>query len=164
MREAGNTRSRRGYHCRYMTWKHLLAGLCGFAFGFWLCMPRDVVLLPRYEVLMEDASGKGFPLAEVKEFRQDYAISGATSSSIATADSYGRAAFPPVHGRTSPLLRLIICGRLMAAHGVHAPCGYLHQITAEVPGYTEASRTESDLPLKDRGRLLHITMRPGVQR
>jgi hypothetical protein len=147
-----------------MTWKHLLAGLCGFAFGFWLCMPRDVVLLPRYEVLMEDASGKGFPLAEVKEFRQDYAISGATSSSIATADSYGRAAFPLVRGRSSPLRRLVFCGRLMAAHGVHAPCGYLHQITAEVPGYTEALRTESALPLKDRGRLLHITMRPGVQR
>jgi hypothetical protein len=142
-----------------MTWKHILAGLCGFGFGFWLCMPRDVVLLPRYEVLVQDAFGKGFPLAEVREFRQDYAITGASTSSLATADSYGRAAFPPVHGRTSPLLRLIVCGRLMAAHGLHAPCGYLHQIAIEVPGYTEVSRTESELPLKGRGRLIHITMR-----
>jgi hypothetical protein len=142
-----------------MTWKHLLAGLCGFGFGFWLFMPRDAVLLPRYEVLLEDASGKGFPLAEVREFRQDYVISGVTSSSIATADSYGRAAFPVVHGRTSPLRRLIVCGRLMAAHGVHTPCGYLHQIAVEVPGYAETSRTESELPLKGRGRLIHITMR-----
>ena len=118
-----------------------------------------MALLPRYEVLVEDASGKGFPLAEVREFRQDYAITGASTSSLATADSYGRAAFPSAHGRTSPLRRLIVCGRLMAAHGVHTPCGYLHQIAAEVPGYVEASRTESELPLKGRGRLIHITMR-----
>jgi hypothetical protein len=149
-----------GYHGRYMKWRHLLAGLCGFAFGFWLFMPRSVVLLPRYEVLVTGATGKGFPLAEVTEFRQDYAISGAASSSIATADSYGRAAFPLVRGRTSPLRRLVLCGRLMAAQGVHAPCGYLHQITVEVPGYAEASRSESALPLKDRGRLLRITLRP----
>src|ERR1700728_155320 len=87
---------RHGLQCRQMTWKHILAGLCGFGLGFWICMPRDVVLLPRYEVLVQDAFGKGFPLAEVREFRQDYAITAASTSSLAAADSYGRAAFPPV--------------------------------------------------------------------
>jgi len=143
-----------------MTWKHLLAGLCGFAFGFWLCMPREVLLLPRYEVLVTVASGRGFPHAEVRQLRQDNAVSAATSSSFATADSYGRAAFPAVRATTSPLRRLILCARLMAAQGIHTPCGYRHQITAEAPGYVEASRSESDLPLKDRGRLLRIAIRP----
>jgi hypothetical protein len=142
-----------------MGWKHYLAGLCGFVLGFWLCMPRNVVLVPRYEVLVEDASGKGLAAAQVEQLRQDYAISGATSFSFATADGWGRAAFPAISGRTSPLRRMIFCGRRMAAQGVHAPCGYLHSFAVEVPGYAEASRSESDLPLRGRGRLVHITMR-----
>ena len=142
-----------------MSWRHYLAGLCGFVLGFWICMPRDVVLLPRYEVLVEDASGKGLASARVEQLRQDYAISGAVSHSFSDADSYGRSAFPAVGGRTSPLLRAISCARQMAAHGVHAPCRYLHQFAVEVPGYAEAGRSESDLPLKGRGRLLRITMR-----
>ncbi|MEO7029464.1 MAG: hypothetical protein ABI147_08665 [Acidobacteriaceae bacterium] len=142
-----------------MKWKSIFAGICGFAFGFWLCMPRDTVLLPRYEVLVADAAGKGLAGAEVKQSREDYAISGNVSSSLTSADSYGRAAFPAVRGRTSPLLRLIMCGRRMVTLGVHAPCGYRFQIVAEVPGYAEASRSESKLPLKGRGRLLRITMR-----
>jgi hypothetical protein len=109
-----------------MQWKQYLAGLCGFLFGFWMCMPRDVVLMPRYEVLVTDASGIGASSAVVKQVRQDYAITGAVSSSLATADSYGRVAFPPVPGRTSPLFRLIFCARLKIAGGAHAPCGYLH--------------------------------------
>ena len=140
-----------------MTWKHLLAGICGFTFGFWLCMPRAVVWLPRYEVLVVDANGVPFPGSEVRQVREDIA---AASSTIATADSYGRAAFPSVHGRPSPLLRLFACERQMATHGIHAPCAYRQQIAAEIPGFVEASRTESDLPLKGRGRLLRITMRP----
>jgi len=142
-----------------MGWKHYLAGLCGFVLGFWGCMPRNVVLMPRYEVLVQDATGKGLTSARVEQLRQDYAISGAESHSFSVADSYGRAAFPAVSGRTSPLLRVISCGRQMAAHGVHAPCGYSHQFAVEVPGYVEASRSESDLPLKSRGRLVLITMR-----
>ncbi len=121
-------------------------------------MPRDAVLLPRYEVLVADAAGKGLAGAEVKQMREDYAVSGHVSSSLASADSYGRAAFPAVRGRTSPLLRLIVCGRRMVTLGVHAPCGYLHQIAVEVPGYSEAARSESKLPLKGRGNLLRITM------
>lgn len=145
-----------------MNWKNILAGVCGFAFGFWLCMPRDVVLLPRYEVLVDDVSGNGLPSAEVKQVRQDYAITGTVSSSLSLADGYGRVAFPAVGGRTSPLLRLIVCGRRMVSFGVHAPCGYRVQIAAEVPGYTEASRSESKLPLKGRGHLLRIVLRrPG---
>jgi len=142
-----------------MGWKHYLAGLCGFVLGYWLCMPRNVVLMPRYEVLVEDASGKGLASAQVEQLRQDYAISGTTSSSFSTADSYGRAQFPAVSGRTSPLLRIIHCGGQMAAHGVHAPCGYIHSLLVDVPGYAEASRSESDLPLRSRGRFVHITMR-----
>jgi hypothetical protein len=142
-----------------MSWKHYLAGLCGFVLGFWFCMPRDVVLMPRYEVLIEDASGKGLASAQVEQLRQDYAISGTTSHSFSTADSYGRAAFPAVGGRTSPLRRVIVCGRQMAAQGVHAPCGYLHSFAVDVPGLAEAGRFESDLPLKGRGRLVRITMR-----
>jgi len=143
-----------------MTWKHILAGICGFALGYWLCMPRDIVLLQRCEVLVTGADGKGLPPIYVKELRQDNAISGETSFSLALTDGYGRTAFPPVRGRTSPLRRLIFCGRLMAAHGVHTPCGYLHDVTVDVPGYVEGSRSESDLPLKGRGHLIHITMRP----
>ena len=145
--------------CREMNWKNILAGVCGFAFGFWLCMPRDVVLLPRFEVLVGDVSGKGLAGAEVKQVRQDYAISGSVSSSLSTADGYGRAAFPAVRGHTSPLRRLIVCGRRMATLGVRAPCGYRVQVVAEVSGYAEASRSESKLPLKGRGHLLRITMR-----
>lgn len=140
-------------------WKHYLAGLCGFVVGFWLCMPRNVVLMPRYEVLVEDATGKGLAAARVEQLRQDYAVSGTTSFSFSTADSYGRVAFPAVSGQTSPLLRIIRCGRQMAAHGVHAPCGYVHSFAVDVPGYAEADRSESDLPLRSRGRLVHITMR-----
>ena len=142
-----------------MNWKQILAGFCGFAFGFWLCMPRDAVLLPRYEVLVTGPSGKGIPAALVQQTRQDYAISGTTSSSLATADSYGRAAFTPVRGHTSPLFRLILCSRRKVALGLRAPCGYLHQISVQLPGQVEASRSETKLPLKDRGRLLRITMR-----
>ena len=142
-----------------MGWKHYLAGLCGFVLGFWICMPRDVVLMPRYEVLVEDASGKGLASAQVEQLRQDYAISGTTSFSFSTADNYGRVAFPAVSGRTSPLFRAIRCGREMAAHGIHAPCGYLHAFNVEAAGYAEASRSESDLPLRSRGRLVRITMR-----
>jgi len=143
----------------YMSWKHYLAGLCGFVLGFWFCMPRNVVLMPRYEVLVEDSSGNGLASAQVEQLRQDYATSGATSFSFSTADSYGRAAFPAVSGRTSPSRQVILCGRQMAAHGVHAPCGYLHGFEVEFPGYVEASRSESDLPLRSRGRLVRITMR-----
>ena len=142
-----------------MGWKHYLAGLCGFALGYWFCMPRVVVLMPRYEVLIEDASGQGLASAQVEQLRQDYAISGTTSFSFSTADSYGRAAFPAVSGRTSPLRRVILCGRQMAAHGVHAPCGYLHSFAVGVPGYAQTGRSESDLPLRRRGRLVRITMR-----
>jgi hypothetical protein len=142
-----------------MSWKHYLAGLCGFVLGFWFCMPRNVLLMPRYEVLVEDASGKGLASAQVEQVRQDYAISGTTSFSFSIADSYGRAAFPAVSGRTSPLRRAILCGRQMAAHGAHAPCGYAHSFALDVPGYAEASRSESDLPLQSRGRLLRVTMR-----
>jgi hypothetical protein len=141
-----------------MTWKHILAGLCGFTLGFWFCMPRDITLLPRYEVLVLDSSGKGLPAIYVKQLRQDFAISNQTTSSLATTDSYGRASFTLVRGRTSPLRRAILCGRRMAIQGIHAPCGYLHQITADVPNYVEASRSESDFPLKSRGLLLHIIM------
>jgi hypothetical protein len=143
-----------------MRWKQYLAGLCGFLFGFWICMPRDVQLMPRYEVLVQDANGKGLPAAQVEQLRQDYAISGATSFSFSTADAYGRAAFPAVGGHTSPLLRIIVCGRQKASHGIAAPCGYLHQFVVDAPGYTEASRSESDLPLRDRGRLVRFTMKP----
>ena len=122
-------------------------------------MPRNVVLMPRYEVLVQDASGKGLASAQVEQLRQDYAISGTTSFSFSTADSYGRVAFPAVSGRTSPLLQMLACGRQMAAHGVHAPCGYRHEFVVEVPGYAETSRSESDLPLQSRGRLVHVTMR-----
>ena len=142
-----------------MTWRHYLAGLCGFVLGFWLCMPRNVVLMPRYEVLVEDTSSKGLASARVEQLRQDYAVSGTTSFSFSTADSYGRVAFPAVSGRTSPLLRIIHCGRQMAAHGVHAPCRYVYSFALDVPGYAEAGRSESDLPLRSRGRLVHVTMR-----
>jgi hypothetical protein len=142
-----------------MNWKHILAGICGFAFGFWLCMPRDVVLLPRYEVLVLDENGIAFPSAQVEQVRRDFAVSGLTSSSLATADSYGRAAFPAVRAHTNPLLRLIVCGRQIAAHGIRTPCGFHQQITAEVPGYTEASRSETTPPLKSRGRLLRLTLK-----
>jgi hypothetical protein len=142
-----------------MSWKHYFAGLCGFVLGFWFCMPRNVVLMPRYEVLVEDASGKGLASVQVEQLRQDYAISGTTSFSFSTADSYGRVAFPAVSGRTSPLLQVIACGRQMAAHGVHASCGYMHSFAVDAPGYAEASRSESDLPLKSRGRLVRVAMR-----
>src|SRR4051812_13480512 len=121
-----------GYHCRQMNWKHILAGICGFAFGFWLCMPRDTVLLPRYEVLVLAENGSALPAAHVEQVRRDFAVSGVTSTSRATADSYGRVAFPAVRAHTSPLLRLIVCGRQIAAHGIHAPCGFHQQITADV--------------------------------
>jgi len=142
-----------------MSWKHYLAGLCGFVFGFWFCMPRNIVLMPRYEVLVEDPSGKGLASVRVEQLRQDYAISNTTSFSFSTADSYGRVAFPAVSGRTSPLFRVIFCGRRMATQGIHAPCEYLHQFAVEAPGYVEAGRSESDLPLRSRGRLVRITMR-----
>lgn len=141
-----------------MGWKHYFAGLCGFVFGFWVCMPRNVVLMPRYEVLVQDASGKGLASARVEQLRQDYGISGTTSHSFADADSYGRVAFPGASGRTSPLLQAVACGRQMAMHGIYAPCGYRHEFAVEVPGYAETSRPESDLPLKSRGRLVRITM------
>jgi hypothetical protein len=142
-----------------MTWKHIVAGLCGFGLGFWFCMPRDVVLLPRYEVLVSANSRKGISEAQVEQVRQDYAITSTVSTSLATADDYGRAAFPAVRGRTSPLLRTVVCVRQMRAHGLHAPCGFSQQIVVEVPGYSEVGRAESKLPLKGRGRLLNITMR-----
>jgi hypothetical protein len=142
-----------------MGWKHYLAGLCGFMLGFWACMPRNVMLMERYEVLVEDASGKGLRAARVEQVRQDHAVSGTTSHLFADADSYGRVAFPAVSGRTSPLLQVFACGRQMAAHGVHAPCEYSHQFAVEVPGYVEANRAESELPLKGRGRLVLVTMR-----
>jgi hypothetical protein len=143
-----------------MNWKHILAGFCGFAFGFWLCMPRDAVLQPRWEVLVLDESGHGIAHAAVQEFRQDNVTHLGATSTIQTADSYGRAAFPAVHGRTSPLLRGIACGRQIASQGAHAGCGYFHDITAALDGYVEVARKESDLPLKGRGRLLQLTMRP----
>lgn len=142
-----------------MNWKHILAGICGFALGFWLCMPRDTVLLPRYEVLVAAENGAPFASAHVEQVRRDFAVSGQTSASLATADSYGRVAFPAVRAHTSPLLRLIVCARQIAAHGVHAPCGFHQQITANVPGCTEVSRTEAPLPLKSRGRLLRLTFK-----
>jgi hypothetical protein len=143
-----------------MTWKHILAGLCGFSLGFWFCMPRDVELLPRYEVLVVDAAGKGFAHAYVKESREDHAITGLTTSTLTIADDYGRAAFPLVRGRTSPLLQTIVCVRLMKSSGMHTPCGYSHQITTDIPGYTESSSTEAPLPLKKRGILIRIIMQP----
>jgi hypothetical protein len=159
MLEARTALHHDSYHDNDMNWKHILAGICGFTFGFWLCMPRDILLLPRYEVLVTDAAGKGFPAVEVHQFRQDNAITGAASSSFATADTYGRAAFPSVGGHTSPLLRLIECGRLLKARGLQTPCGYHHQITVDLPDYTESTRTETDLPLKNRGHLLSIVLR-----
>ena len=90
--------------------------------------------------------------------RQDFAVSAKTSFSFSTADAYGRAAFPAVSGRTSPLLRAIVCGRLKVVSGISAPCGYLHTFTVEVPGYAEVSSTDSALPLQARGRLVRITM------
>src|ERR1700744_5758992 len=94
-------------HSSSVGWKHYLAGLCGFVLGFWLCMPRNVVLMPRYEVLVENASGKGLASVQVEQLRQDYVISNTTSFSFSTDDSYGRVAFPAVSGRASPLLRIL---------------------------------------------------------
>ncbi len=142
-----------------MTWKHLLAGIIGFTFGFWFCMPRQTQLLPRYEVLVTDSEGQGIAAAPVIQRRQDFAVTGLTTT-IATADTYGRAAFPAIAARTSPLLRAILCTRLMAQNGIHTPCGYSHQITVDFPNRTESNRTYDPLPLKARGGLIHITMNP----
>lgn len=142
-----------------MTWKRIVTGMCGFSFGFWLCMPRDLELMPRYEVLVTDSAGTGLPFVLVKEKRRDLAITRSAGYSLATADMYGRAAFPAVQGHTSPLRRLGVCAQEKWAHGVDAPCGYIYQIEVQIPGYAEGFRNEQKLPLKGRGRLLRIVMR-----
>jgi len=133
--------------------------MCGFSFGFWLCMPRDIELMPRYEVLVTDSAGKGLPFVLVREKRRDFAITRSASYSLATADVYGRAAFSAIQGHTSPLRRLMVCAQEKWARGVNAPCGYLHEIEVRVPGYVEGFRDEAKLPLKGRGRLVRIVMR-----
>jgi len=143
-----------------MNWKHIIFGAAGFLFGFWACMPREAVLQPRYEVLVINEVGNGLAGARVHELRQDYITHRAGGTSEETADSYGRAAFPAVRMRTSPLLRAIACGRQIASQGAHASCGYHHDITADVDGYTETTRSVCDLPIKSRGKLLTITLRP----
>lgn len=141
-----------------MTWKHIVMGVLGFALGYWFCMPRDTTLSPRWEVLVQDGKGRGLAAAEVTRTREsdfDRALNGYT---LQAADSWGRAAFPPVHVRTSPLLRALACVRELA-HSVHGTCGYRQNIVASVPGYVELKRTEEELPLIGRGRLLTITLR-----
>ncbi len=143
-----------------MNWKHIVFGVAGFAFGFWACMPREAVLQPRWEVLVVNDVGNGLAGARVHELRQDYITDRAGGTSVQTADSYGRAAFPGVRVRTSPLLRTIACGKQIASQGAHASCGYHNEITAIVDGYAEAARSVSDLPIGSRGKLLTITLRP----
>ena len=122
-------------------------------------MPRDIKLMPRYEVLVTDSAGKGLPFVLVKEQRRDVAITRSAGYSLATADIYGRAAFPAVQGHTSPLRQLVVCAQEKWARGVDAPCGYIYRIEVQVPGYAEGFRDETELPLKGRGRLLRIVMR-----
>lgn len=141
-----------------MTWKHILMGVCGFALGLWLCIPRDATLQPRWEVLVHDASGHGIPRAEVTEFRRDNVTPTGETHNIQFADSYGRVAFPPARTHTSPLLRGITCVKLKFAHGAQTPCGYQRWVAVTAPGYVETARRESPLPLKGRGMLLNITM------
>lgn len=143
-----------------MNWKHIVFGVAGFAFGFWACMPREAVLQPRWEVLVVNDVGNGLAGARVHELRQDYITHRAGGTSDQTADSYGRVAFPAVRVRTSPLLRAIACGQEIASQGAHASCGYYEDIVVQVDGYAEAARSVSDLPIKSRGKLLTITLRP----
>jgi hypothetical protein len=143
-----------------MTWKHIVLGVAGFAIGFWACMPREAVLQPRWEVLVVNDVGNGLAGARVRDMWQDYITDRGDGESDQVADSYGRAAFPAVRVRTSPLLRAIACGKQIASQGAHAGCGYYQDIVAEVDGYAEAARSVSDLPVKSRGKLLTITLRP----
>ena len=143
-----------------MTWKHIVLGVAGFAFGFWACMPREAVLQPRWEVLVVNDVGNGLAGARVHELRQDYITHRNDGTSEQIADSYGRAAFPAVRVRSSPLLRAIACGKQVVSQGAHASCGYYEDIVAELDGYAEAARSVSDLPIKSRGKLLMITLRP----
>src|ERR1700712_1336865 len=158
MREDEDAGRQQRYDGKEMNWKQIVAGVCGFSFGFWLCMPRNTPFLPRYEVLVSDVSGKGVAFAPVEQLRQDFALADKETRLLARADSYGRASFLGYGARTSPLRQLIVCGLRMKALGVHAPCGYRHHITAPVPGYSEAWRSESTLPLKGRGQLLQIIL------
>jgi hypothetical protein len=142
-----------------MAWKKIVAGVSGFLFGFWFCMPRQALLQPRYEVLVSDASGKGIAGARVWQIQQDHITSRGQATSSAVADSYGRVAFPAVRKRTSPLLRTFACARQKIASR-HEACGYSYNFTVETAGNTEIARSESDLPLHGRGRLLRITLGP----
>lgn len=143
-----------------MTWKHVVMGVLGFGLGFWLCMPRETALAPRWEVLVQDTAGHGLGGAEVTQTRSSDVAPSLSGYTIQTADGWGRAAFPAVHTRTSPLLRVIACVRVVIAHGPHSRCGYHQDIRADVPGYAESARREGNLTLKERGRLLTITVRP----
>ena len=150
--------------CRYdethMNWKHIVAGLAGFAVGFWLCIPRDTLLQQRWEVRVVDPAGNAIPGASVRELRRDYATGAGESTSLQTADSFGRVAFQAVRVRSSPLLQGAGCAVRMVTKGVQASCRYTQEITVAANGYTEAGRTAQSMRLKERGSLLKITLRP----
>ncbi len=139
-----------------MTWKQIVAGICGFVLGFWACMPRELQLAPRYEALVLDAAGKGLAGVRVEQTRRDFAVTDRVSSSSALADAYGRVAFAAVRARSSPLLRAWVCGRRKTTLGVRAECGYSQEIHV---GLEEMSRVETELPLQGRGRLVVIRVR-----
>lgn len=140
-----------------MTWKHIVMGVLGFTFGLWFCAPRETTFAPRWEVLVQDASAHGLGSAEITQTRKSDVDSTLSGYTIQTADLWGRAAFPSIHTHTSPLLRTVACLRQLARHNT---CGYHQNITAKVPGYIESARQESNLTLKERGKLLTITLKP----
>lgn len=140
-----------------MTWKHIVLGLLGFSFGVWFCMPRDMSLAPRWEVLVQDGHGRGLAGAEVTWTREADFAPALNGYTLQTADAWGRAAFPAVSVHTSPLLRTFACVRMLV-RSVHGTCGYRQNIVAAADHTGELKRTEETLPLKGRGKLLTITL------
>ncbi len=122
-------------------------------------VPREKVLVPRYEVLLVDGAGKPLANVAVHQYQQDYSSSPSVDRTVeAVTNTEGLASFNSVEHTLTSGSEIVGCASQIVSTGAHASCGFHADITASSSNYVETARDVSTPRGEPHQRKLKLTL------